>query len=142
MRTLLSGIAARDAQSAATARGGSRRGNARALQANGRLEARDVEAGIVNAAAAGKGKMGKGEGEQVYLKATGRAIPRALELGNKFQGEEDCVVRVEMGSVRAIDDVEVVDDEGAEEAGNDEEEDVPETRIRTLSTVTVCIGLK
>ena len=73
----------------------------------------------------------------VYLKATGRAIPRALELGVKFQGEEDCVVRVEMGNVRAVDDVEVREGEGQEG-----EEEVPETRIRTLSTVTVCIGLR
>jgi ribonuclease P/MRP protein subunit POP7 len=82
-------------------------------------------------------------GEMVYLKATGRAIPRALELGVKFQGEEDCVVRVEIGNVRAIDDVEVreaEDGDGAE--GEDEEEEVPETQIRTLSTVTVCIGLR
>lgn len=91
-------------------------------------------------------------GEQVYLKATGRAIPRALELGAKFQREDDCRVRVEMGNVRAIDDVEVQtqveggrEDEGGEKEGegdgeNDGEE-VPETRIRTLSTVTVCIGL-
>jgi ribonuclease P/MRP protein subunit POP7 len=77
----------------------------------------------------------------VYLKATGRAIPRALELGVGFQGEADCVVRVEMGSVKAIDDIEVKDtgeDEGAEEGGVE----VPETRIRTVSSVTVSIGLK
>ena len=73
----------------------------------------------------------------VYLKATGRAIPRALELGVKFQGEEDCFVRVEMGSVSAVDDVEV---RVPEEVG--EEGEVPETRIRTLSSVTVCIGLR
>lgn len=82
-------------------------------------------------------------GEEVYLKATGRAIPRALELGVKFQGEEDCRVRVEMGSVQAIDDVEVkLRAEGEREGeGEGNEEEVPETRIRTLSTVTVCIGL-
>lgn len=75
----------------------------------------------------------------MYLKATGRAIPRALELGVKFQAEEDCRVRVEMGSVKAIDDVEVV--AGAEGEGSQGVEEVPETQIRTLSTVTVCIGL-
>ena len=84
--------------------------------------------------------MGVG-GEEVYLKATGRAIPRALELGVKFQGEEDCRVRVEMGSVKAIDDVEVRGGDEVE-GGEEEADDVPETRIRTLSTVTVCIGLK
>lgn len=107
------------------------------MEANGRLKPQDVEAGIVDAAAGrGKGRGSVG-GEMVYLKATGRAIPRALELGVKFQGEEDCVVRVEMGNVRAVDDVEVREGEGQEG-----EEEVPETRIRTLSTVTVCIGLR
>jgi ribonuclease P/MRP protein subunit POP7 len=45
---------------------------------------------------------------------------------------------VEMGSVRAVDDIEVTDGgDGAEEDG-----EVPETRIRTVSSVTVSIGLK
>jgi ribonuclease P/MRP protein subunit POP7 len=76
---------------------------------------------------------------RVYLKATGRAIPKALSLGVEFQREgEGCVVRVEMGSVRAVDDIEVTDGgDGAEEDG-----EVPETRIRTVSSVTVSIGLK
>jgi ribonuclease P/MRP protein subunit POP7 len=90
-----------------------------------------VEKGIADEVASAKLK---GEGEKVYLKATGRAIPRALELGVQFQGDEgEYVVKVEMGSVRAVDDVEVV---------GDVDEDVPETRIRTVSSVTVSIGMK
>ncbi|KAJ4985295.1 hypothetical protein SVAN01_09240 [Stagonosporopsis vannaccii] len=165
IRSLLSQIAKRGAQaeSAASGRGkhGAHRGGKRALEANGHLTPQDVEASIASAATTmshlqgrgrgrGRGKESVG-GEEVYLKATGRAIPRALELGVKFQGEEDCRVRVEMGNVKAIDDVEVrlrPQDgkdglEGGEkegEGGGDVEE-VPETRIRTLSTVTVCIGL-
>lgn len=123
---------------------------AKKLEANGRLDAREVEASISSSAAAGAPGGGRGgrtqlgaRGEEVYLKATGRAIPRALELGVKFQGEEDCYVRVEMGNVKAIDDVEVTSslENGGEKGERIEEEDVPETRIRTLSTVTVCIGL-
>jgi ribonuclease P/MRP protein subunit POP7 len=83
----------------------------------------------------------------VYLKATGRAIPRALEVGVHFQGESDCVVRVEMGSVCAVDDLEMRSNpmegmEASEEGKEEEEEEIPETRIRTLSSVTVSIGLK
>ncbi|OSS44526.1 hypothetical protein B5807_10881 [Epicoccum nigrum] len=149
IRALLSQIASREAQSAAALSSQNRRGRGRgsALEVNGRLEPRDVEAGIADAAAAvagrgkGQGKGSVGSSEMVRLKATGRAIPRALELGLKFQGEADCVVRVETGSVRAVDDVEVREGEGG--GGVDgEEEEVPETRIRTLSTVTVCIGLR
>lgn len=106
------------------------------MQASGRLAAADVEAGIVEGVGRGPGKAGGGE--EIYLKATGRAIPRALELGVRFQGEEDCRVRVEMGSVKAIDDVHVEPGPDGEEEGGEE---VPETRIRVLSTVTVSIGL-
>ena len=84
-------------------------------------------------AVAAKKDGGGGEGEVVYLKATGRAIARALEIGVRFQGEGGNVVRVEMGSVCAVDDVEV---------GGEVEEEVPETRMRMLSAVTVSIGCR
>ncbi|KAI4956350.1 hypothetical protein J4E91_000561 [Alternaria rosae] len=169
IRKLLMQITKREKQSAASlnkaGRGGEGRGGRRYAQANGRLEARDVEAEIAGAMSreGGDGRGGnKGsadgvggsgisddKGEKVHLKATGRAIPRALEIGLHFQGEEDCWVKVEMGNVSAIDDVEVKDrtaeDEGGEEGMRQVEEDaddVPETRIRMLSSVTVTIGLK
>ena len=76
----------------------------------------------------------------MFVKATGRAIERALGVGVHFQGESDCRVRVEMGSVMAVDDIEVRDGEGeGEQVG---EEDIPETRIRMVSSVTVAVGLK
>jgi ribonuclease P/MRP protein subunit POP7 len=71
-----------------------------------------------------------------------------LELGLHFQSEEDCWVKIEMGNVSAIDDIEVESrdargEEGPGEPGDEAEaDDVPETRIRTLSSVTVSIGLK
>ncbi|KAH4274597.1 hypothetical protein HBI04_003500 [Parastagonospora nodorum] len=99
------------------------------------LKSGEVEKGIVDGLAR---KKGGAEGEKVYVKATGRAIPKALGLGVEFQGEEGCVVRVEMGSVRAVDDVEVVGKEG----DDGDEEDIPETRIRNVSSVTVSIGLE
>jgi ribonuclease P/MRP protein subunit POP7 len=104
--------------------------------------------------------------EQVYVKATGRAIERALQVGVHFQGENDCTVRVEMGSVQAIDDISIKrkKDQGvgedvdmnttaATDNGNGKQgkkgkkekmwvdEDIPETRTRTLSSITVAIGL-
>ena len=83
-------------------------------------------------AEAGREKEGVG-GEEVFVKATGRAIERALGVGVYFQGESDCRVRVEMGSVVAVDDVEVGE-------GGGEDEDVPETRMRMVSSVTVAVG--
>lgn len=124
-----------------------------------------------------QGKGGRGK-ESVYVKASGRAIPRALEVGNWFQGQADCAVSVQMGSVAAIDDIEVDDVVGSEKGkegdedvdmvdadatgeerdadrkrdtsgerskqrGHDEHvEEIPESRIRTLSTVAVSIRLK
>lgn len=78
-----------------------------------------MEMQIADDIAAQKAKQNAGAGsmgEKVYLKATGRAIPRALELGVQFQGEEsgEYVVKVEMGSVKAVDDVEVA---GGDEVG-------------------------
>ncbi|KAL6712451.1 hypothetical protein ACN47E_000328 [Coniothyrium glycines] len=155
IRTLLAAIHTRDTQSktslAKSARGRMRSGPAGAAQPSGRLDARDVERGIVDAATgAARGKRG-GE-EEVYLKATGRAIPRALELGLRFQSEGGWRVGVEMGSVSAIDDIEVRrggegeaegdKGEGKEEGeGQGGEEEIPEARIRTLSAVTVSIAV-
>ena len=115
------------------------------MEANGRLDPKDVEASISSSALSRK-RSGRGKSagtEKVFLKATGRAIPRALELGVKFQGEDDYRVEVEMGSVKAIDDLEVKENtEGGLEGYGEPNVLVPETRIRTLSTVTVCIGLE
>ena len=145
MRKLLAHITKRQKQSAASLNSslaGARgvQPSAKALEANGRLEAKDVERSV--AEEAGKTGGARKAGEMVYLKATGRAIPRALEIGLQFQGDESCRVRVDLGSVKAIDDIEVKSTpltEGAVE--EDADDDVPETRIRTLSSVTVSIGL-
>ncbi|RYN31386.1 hypothetical protein AA0113_g3294 [Alternaria arborescens] len=159
VRKLLNEVVKREKQSANSLNKARGRGG-RYAEANGRLEARDVEAEIVgemgrtgssNNNVGNRGIVGQGKDkgrEEIYLKATGRAIPRALELGLHFQSEEDCWVMIEMGNVSAIDDIEVESrdargEEGPGEPGDEAEaDDVPETRIRTLSSVTVSIGLK
>ncbi|KAF2110184.1 Rpp20 subunit of nuclear RNase MRP and P-domain-containing protein [Lophiotrema nucula] len=158
IRSLLLKISDRSHQSAQALA----KNNRRELKADGRLDAKDVEREIADRKQ-GLGRGGGG-GEKVYLKATGRAISRALEIGVFFQGEVDCNVKVKLGSVRAIDDIEVRDvpEEEAEDGDgeamdvdvpDDEQREVvegrrgvmeiiPETRIRTLSSVTVAVGLK
>ncbi|KAF9735519.1 hypothetical protein PMIN03_006840 [Paraphaeosphaeria minitans] len=114
------------------------------LVSNGRLAPEDVERDI---AEEGRDKGAGERGEDVYVKATGRAIERALRIGVHFQGESDCRVTVEMGSVMAVDDIELRQ-EGEEEEGkgsrakDDVEEEVPETRVRMVSSVTVAVGLR
>jgi ribonuclease P/MRP protein subunit POP7 len=131
IRKLLSEISRREKQSlAATSK------RQKPIATNGRLDNGHVERDIADEVA-----RGEKEGEKVYLKATGRAIPRALELGVQFQAEgEGYLVRVEMGSVKAVDDIEVKDT--GEANAVDEQAEIPETRMRTVSSVTVSIGLK
>lgn len=110
------------------------------------------------------------EPEEVILKATNRAIEKALGLGVFFQGQDDVRVRLRTGSVGAVDDI-VVDDkrttgkrkkgspgrnkgegenaeEGHDKVGeemeNTEADDVviPETQIRKVSILEVGISLK
>lgn len=151
MRRLLAETDKRAKQSlAATSRGGRGRGggggrsNGGYIEANGKLNAGAVEKGIVDGVREADGRIGVGVGgskggEQVFLKATGRAIARALEVGVYFQGEGEYRVSVELGSVRAVDDIEITSPVGQQ--ADDADDDVPETRIRTLSSVTVGIGM-
>ncbi|KAG9235243.1 Rpp20 subunit of nuclear RNase MRP and P-domain-containing protein [Amylocarpus encephaloides] len=83
----------------------------------------------------------RGEGEEVVLKATGKAVERlmsvAIWLENEGEGEE-FVVRVRTGSVGAVDDV--VKKEGSGD-GNEEEEEMP-GRVRRTSCLEVGVRFK
>ncbi|PVI03359.1 hypothetical protein DM02DRAFT_726555 [Periconia macrospinosa] len=168
VRRLLSEISKRQQQSASSQRHSrfrQRHNNtqqrSKPLEANGRLQPADVEREI--AEGIGQSAVAVGD-EEVFLKATGRAIERALQFGVHFQGEDDCKVRIEMGSVQAIDDIQIPrkkkggrddeeekkgDGEGGKEGSKKQksaktlqDEDIPENRMRTLSSITVAVGLK
>ena len=111
------------------------------------------------------------EPEEVTLKATNKAIERALGLALFFQGQEDCRVRLKTGSVGVVDDI-VVDEhrggegkagknlEGGRKGGDEDavmdevqtgisdeprkedEEELPETQIRQVSVIEVAISLR
>ncbi|KAH0543737.1 hypothetical protein FGG08_001919 [Glutinoglossum americanum] len=51
------------------------------------------------------GRKRKGEPEEVSLKATAKAIEKALNLAIFFQGQKDCRVRIRTGSVGVVDDI-------------------------------------
>jgi ribonuclease P/MRP protein subunit POP7 len=147
----------------------------------GTLSSKKVDQAIADAA---KAKGGVKQGEEVFVKATGKAIERALEIGLFFQQQADCKVRVTTGSVEVVDDVEivraaragkklrrslaggekeeleekeknvVVDDDDQMDVDGEEKvvvedgkgrkrafQDVPETRIRTVSSIQVAISL-
>ena len=102
------------------------------------------------------GEKDKGQGKKkagiVIFRGAGRAIQKTLELGLYFMGQEGIEVKVETGTSFAVDDLEVMDDEGNDRGDQRQEEDVgktadgegggaevPETRIRKLGYVNVKI---
>ena len=115
-----------------------------------------------------QGSGGKGkEPEEVVLKATGKAIEKALSLALFFQGQEDCRVRIRTGTVGVVDDIveaeepvnlpataasgaSNVDTTGEEVSSlpvigddrrDEEDSELPETQIRKTSMVEVRVSL-
>ena len=102
------------------------------------------------------------EKEEVVLKASARAIEKALGLALFFRGQRDCTVRLRTGSVGVVDDVEkaehalCTEGQSSEKVGEDggstvgpkskeghgSEEDLPETQVRRLGTIEVAIRLR
>lgn len=78
---------------------------------------------LTSANAVGIDIYGKRRPEEVLIKATGKAIAKAMNLALFFQQQKDCAVVVRTGSVHAIDDIEVkrdgldfeLDEEGRDE---------------------------
>lgn len=81
--------------------------------------------------------------EGVVLKATNRAIENVLQLGLYFQGQDDYSVRLETGTVGVVDDI-VVSDPPVAAQGDDgeDEEDLPESRVRKVTVVEITISLR
>lgn len=80
----------------------------------------------------------RGQGEEVILQATGRAIPKLLSVAAWLQNEgngEEFVVRIHTKSVGTIDDVVV---KGEEEIFGAESD----SRIRRTSCLEVRVRLK
>ncbi|KAB8356418.1 hypothetical protein FH972_024001 [Carpinus fangiana] len=67
------------------------------------------------------------ESEPVMLKATGKAIQKALSLAMFFQKQPEYAVKITTSSVQAIDDIEVPE--------GDDDIDLPEARLRQTSVV-------
>jgi ribonuclease P/MRP protein subunit POP7 len=87
-----------------------------------------IEDGIEKARGGGEWR---GKGEEVMLKATGKAIERLLGVALFFQGEEGVKVEVRTGSVGAVDDV--VEKKSGAEMG--------ESQVRRTSFLEVAVRL-
>lgn len=95
----------------------------------------------------GVGGDGPREGQEVvWVKGTGRCVQRALQVASFFQGKGDVGVWLRTGSVWAVDDVVVDEDEDDRGDGggdvSEDEEEIPETRTRQVSVLEVGLWLK
>ena len=86
----------------------------------------------------------KHERDEVILKATGKAIAKALSLATWFDQKVEYAVRIETGTVGAIDDIVPPEDNAVEEEDqtmkDDAEEEIPESRIRYASTIQIFVS--
>lgn len=92
------------------------------------------------AKAVAAGSRGEEE-EEVWVKATGKSIQKALQLAVFFQQQEDLKVRLRSGSLWAVDDIVPGDDSG-DVGGEEEEDELPETRMRQTSLLEVAVSLR
>ncbi|KAH0281111.1 hypothetical protein KCU91_g480, partial [Aureobasidium melanogenum] len=84
----------------------------------------------------------KHDRDEIVLKATGKAIAKALSLALWFQQRVEYNVRIETGTVGAIDDIVPPEETREDEDQNmkDEEEDIPESRIRYASNILIFVS--
>jgi ribonuclease P/MRP protein subunit POP7 len=81
----------------------------------------------------------KHDRDEIILKATGKAIAKAMSLGLWFEEKVEYAVRIETGTVGAIDDIVAPEDED-QDMKDEAEEEIPESRIRYASTIQIFVS--
>jgi ribonuclease P/MRP protein subunit POP7 len=81
----------------------------------------------------------KHDQDEIVLKATGKAIAKALSLALWFDEKVEYNIRIETGTVGAIDDIVAPEDED-QNMKEDGQEDIPESRIRYASTIQIFVS--
>ena len=102
------------------------------------LEQKNSEHAMLNALAEEKERKRRHEGEEIMLRATGKAIEKLLGIALFFSGQEDVKIGLKTGTVSVVDDI-VEKDENAEQ---DVKGDIPETQIRRTSMLEVGVRSK
>jgi ribonuclease P/MRP protein subunit POP7 len=82
----------------------------------------------------------EGRNETVTLKATGKAIERAMDLGLYFQEQDDLEIKIKTGTLTVVDDI--VEDGGLDVEEMIDTDDLPETQIRRLPVLEVAVGFR
>lgn len=80
--------------------------------------------------------------EEVVIKATGKAIDKALQLGLFLQNQNDLSINFRTGSVAAVDDINHDDLEQEDVSEGEVPEEIPESRLRFTSMIEVGVSLK
>lgn len=86
-----------------------------------------------------KGTEGEGEGDEILVRGTGRAIATTLRVAAWFGRQNDCRISVRTMSIEAVDDV-VNDEDGAEEEGGFAAEEG--TRARWVSCLEIGVSMR
>lgn len=76
---------------------------------------------------------------EVFVRGTGRAMAKTLNIAAYFQDQLDTRVTVRTMTLEAVDDV-VIDDDGAEEEGGFAAEE--ETRVRLVNCLEIGVSLR
>ena len=88
----------------------------------------------------------KKKAEEIVMKGTSRAIEKVLSLGIYFQNQPECQVRIRTGTVGVVDDIVEKKSTSApqksQDAGEAAPHELPESRIRYVSSVEVGVSLR
>lgn len=101
-----------------------------------------VKDGDAVAAAAASSARVSEAAEEVLVRATGRAIERAVRVALFLQGQADLLVRLRTGTVRGVDDVEVVGGGGEGDEVDGAAGEAGEARVREISVLEVGVSLR
>lgn len=110
-----------------------------------------VGAQVIESQKQNRAKKKSPRGEEIFIKATGRAIEKALSIALFFQQKGDVNVRVSTGTVDAVDDIDFIPVKKSQAAANPEEmkedddqheQDIPESRVRKISMIEIAISLR
>lgn len=102
----------------------------------------DDDINDIDRVAATMAQNAKENQDEIVLKATGKAIAKALNLALWFQQRVEYNVRIETGTVGAIDDIVAPDDVDEEmvDEGKEAQEEIPESRIRYASNIQIFVS--
>ena len=81
-------------------------------------------------------------GEEILLRASGKAIEKTMGLALFFSNQNDTAVRIGTGTVSVVDDIVEKEEQVEDVMAMDNQEEVPETQIRRTSMLEVGIRSK